>query len=100
MTINQHQPRAKPGGIWILCPTSLPDNTKAAPDYILKVLSHVDAKLIPPVAPRNAFLGSKDYLATYFAHVSVWDVRDFSSPFLTLGIWMEEEHNKQDTILH
>ena len=84
----------------ILYPTSLPDNTKAVPNFILEVLSNVDANLIPPVALRNAFLGSKDYLATYFLHVLVWDVQNSSSPFWTLGIWMEEEHNKHDTISH
>ena len=49
-------------------------------------LSNVDAKLIPPVAPRNAVVGSKDYLSPCFAHVLVWGVRDFSSPLWTIGI--------------
>ena len=45
-------------------------------------LPAVDAKLIHPAlpaAPKNAVVGSKDYLTPYFVHALVWGVWDFNS---------------------
>ena len=44
-----------------LYPTSLPDNTKAGPDYILEIIK-CGCKTDTHVAPRNAVVGSKDNL--------------------------------------
>ncbi len=58
-----------------LCLTSLPDNTKPAPDYILEIIK-CGCKTDTPCSTKkiNTVVGSKDYLAPRFVHVLVWGV--------------------------
>ncbi len=82
-----------------LCPTSLPDNTKPAPDYILEIIKCV-CKTETPCSTKKCSCRIKGLPCIMFCacfSVRCWD---FSSPLWTLGICMEEEHNKQDTIPH